>query len=255
MPQDLQPEAGKTKRVLFRNQASGRWWMQYLLTSSYLSNQPKGLITLSDCQSTSKPFTQRLQSWRKTESLRNAIIGVDHWSHWHAPCEQHDTAPGLTPSPSWICSSQNSPALSLSLTHTHTYTSPPPTYPLSNSFSPPFFPFSFVMRTNTRGSKWDVNHVSMPNLPCGRGWTSEDISWRLEIPATQYYVSGTDLLRQVHVLPHWHTSCTSNLLSHPVTGFWHQANLSQHWPNNYLAPGRIATRVPMPYHSAIKEEK
>ena len=36
----------------------------------------------------------------------------------------------------------------------------------------------------------------------------------------------TDLLRQLHVLPH----CKSNFLPHPVTADWHQANQSQHWP-------------------------
>ena len=35
-----------------------------------------------------------------------------------------------------------------------------------------------------------------------------------------------------YVLPHWDRSCRSNVLPHPVTVYWHQANQSQCWPYN-----------------------
>ena len=41
--------------------------------------------------------------------------------------------------------------------------------------------------------------------------------------------SGTDLLRQFHVLPHRDRSCRSNFLSHLVTVYWHCANPFWHW--------------------------
>ena len=45
-------------------------------------------------------------------------------------------------------------------------------------------------------------------------------------------ISGTDLLRQFYVLPHWDRCCRSNFLSHPVTVHWHRASQSQRWPYN-----------------------
>ena len=39
-------------------------------------------------------------------------------------------------------------------------------------------------------------------------------------------------LRQVYVLPHWDRSGRSNLLSHPVTEYWHWADQSQPWLYN-----------------------
>ena len=42
--------------------------------------------------------------------------------------------------------------------------------------------------------------------------------WLLDIPVTCLCISGTDLLRQFYVLPHWERSCRSNFLLHPVTG-------------------------------------
>ena len=70
------------------------------------------------------------------------------------------------------------------------------------------------------------------------GWnhllTKEGFVCRLlNVPARCQCISGTDLLRQVYVLPHWHRSCRSNFLSHPVTLYWHQASQSQRWP--YIA--------------------
>ena len=58
------------------------------------------------------------------------------------------------------------------------------------------------------------------------------VCWLLNIPATCECVSGTDLLRQFYMLPHWDRCCRSNFPSHPVTVYWHQANQSQHWPFN-----------------------
>ena len=40
---------------------------------------------------------------------------------------------------------------------------------------------------------------------------------------------GTELVRQLSVLPHWDRSCTSNFLSHPVIVYWDRANKSQCW--------------------------
>ena len=54
----------------------------------------------------------------------------------------------------------------------------------------------------------------------------------LIIPETCQCISGTDLLRQFYVLPHWDRSCRSNFLPHPVTVYWHRADQSQHWPYN-----------------------
>ena len=54
----------------------------------------------------------------------------------------------------------------------------------------------------------------------------------LNVPATCLCISGTDLLRQFYVLPHWDRSCRSNFLPHPVTVYWHRADQSQRWPYN-----------------------
>ena len=58
------------------------------------------------------------------------------------------------------------------------------------------------------------------------------VCWLLNVPATCKCISGTDLLRQFYVLPHWDWSCKSNFPSHPVTVYWHRANQSQHWSYN-----------------------
>ena len=69
-----------------------------------------------------------------------------------------------------------------------------------------------------------------------RGWCAQCDSnlfcWLLNVPATCGCISGTDLLRQFYVLPHWDRSCRPNFLSHPVTVYWHRANQSKHWPYN-----------------------
>ena len=56
------------------------------------------------------------------------------------------------------------------------------------------------------------------------------VGWLLNVPATCECISGTDLLRQFYVLPHWDGSCRSNFPSHPVTVYWHRADQSQRWP-------------------------
>ena len=58
------------------------------------------------------------------------------------------------------------------------------------------------------------------------------VCWLLNVPATGECISGTDLLRQLYVLPHWDRSCRSNVLSHPVTVYWHRADQSQCWLYN-----------------------
>ena len=58
------------------------------------------------------------------------------------------------------------------------------------------------------------------------------VCWLLSIAATCSNISGTDLHKQVHVLPQWDRSCRSTVLPHPVTVYWQLANLSQHWPYN-----------------------
>ena len=55
------------------------------------------------------------------------------------------------------------------------------------------------------------------------GWRRNDlfVCWLLNVPATCECISGTDLLRQFYVLPHWDRSCRSNFPSHSVTVCWH----------------------------------
>ena len=47
--------------------------------------------------------------------------------------------------------------------------------------------------------------------------SSLSVGWLLNVPATCKCISGTDLLRQFYVLPHWDRNCRSNFLPHPVT--------------------------------------
>ena len=58
------------------------------------------------------------------------------------------------------------------------------------------------------------------------------VGWLFNVPAICECILGTDLLRQVYVLPHWDRSCRSNFPSHPVTVCWHRADQSQRWPYN-----------------------
>ena len=58
------------------------------------------------------------------------------------------------------------------------------------------------------------------------------VCWLLNVPATCWCISGTDLLRQFDVLPHWDRTCRSNFPPHSVTVYWHRQNQSQRWPYN-----------------------
>ena len=62
------------------------------------------------------------------------------------------------------------------------------------------------------------------------------VGWLLNVPATCKCISGTDLLRQLYVLPHWDRSCRSNFLSHPITVYWHRAGIFR------SRGGRLTTR-------------
>ena len=58
------------------------------------------------------------------------------------------------------------------------------------------------------------------------------VGWLLNVPATGECISGTDLLKQLYVLPHWDRNCRSNVLPHLVTVYWHRADQSQCWSYN-----------------------
>ena len=58
------------------------------------------------------------------------------------------------------------------------------------------------------------------------------VCWFLNVPATCYSISETDLLRQLYVLPHWDRSSRPNFPSHTITVCWHRANQSQRQPYN-----------------------
>ena len=63
-----------------------------------------------------------------------------------------------------------------------------------------------------------------------------NVCWLLNVPRTCECISGTDLLRQFYVLPHWDRSCRSNFPPHPVAVYWHRADQFQHWPYNARRP-------------------
>ena len=66
-------------------------------------------------------------------------------------------------------------------------------------------PLSWQVREN------HMKHVQFSNyFVCLFGWL-------LNVPATGWCISGTDLLRQFYALPHRDRSCRSNVLPHPVT--------------------------------------
>ena len=70
------------------------------------------------------------------------------------------------------------------------------------------------------------------------------VCWLLNVPAVCLCISGTDLLRQLHKLPHRDRSCRLNFLPHPVTVYWHKASQSQRWPYN----ARRLARQPLECH-------
>ena len=53
-------------------------------------------------------------------------------------------------------------------------------------------------------------------------------------------ISGTYLLRQLCMLPHWDKSCRSNFLSYPVTIYWQPSQTLE-----CQAPGKVATEAPV----------
>ena len=98
--------------------------------------------------------------------------------------------------------------------------------------------YSFVLSTvlNPGGVKSpEVLHLDLlqfnHNSPAFTG-IPRVIRWLRDILVACKYISEIDLLRQLHVLPHWDRSCRSKFLSHPVTVYWHRANQSQHWSCN-----------------------
>ena len=76
----------------------------------------------------------------------------------------------------------------------------------------------------------------------------------LNVPATCECISGTDLLRQFYVLPHWDRSYRPNFPSHLVTVYWHRADQSStdpitpgawqgsHWSANFEVTGMTRPR-------------
>ena len=84
-----------------------------------------------------------------------------------------------------------------------------------------------IRRWDTLACCWDVKQPTNKQT-----WTQLFACWLLNVPATGECISGTDLLRQFCVLPHWDRSCRSNVLPHPVTVYWHRADQSQCWPYN-----------------------
>ena len=84
-----------------------------------------------------------------------------------------------------------------------------------------------------------LNILHIPNMHfphsqcCYAG--SQMIDWSKKTSNTtliSWSIPWTDLLKQVHMLPHKDTSCRSNFLPHPVTVYWHRANQSPGWPYN-----------------------
>ena len=77
----------------------------------------------------------------------------------------------------------------------------------------PTGPASVFVRGQPSGESWEVGGL----LAC----------WLLNVQATCVCISGTELLRQLYVLPHWEKkSHRSHFLSHPVTVYWHRADQS-----------------------------
>ena len=90
---------------------------------------------------------------------------------------------------------------------------------------PPPFPHSKLNLNLDRSTFQPSNEKTRPTIRTVVGWL-------LNVPAICKCIWRTDLLRQLHVLPHWDRSCRPNFPSHPVTVYWHRANKSEHWPYN-----------------------
>ena len=63
-------------------------------------------------------------------------------------------------------------------------------------------------------------------------WTNRKlvVCQLLNIPAACLVCLGHWSLIQLHLLSHWNRSCKSDLLSYPVSVYWHWAEQSQHLP-------------------------
>ena len=59
-----------------------------------------------------------------------------------------------------------------------------------------------------------------------------DLFGLLHAQAQDKHTSGTNLLWQFHILPHWDRSYRPNSVLHPVQVDWHQASQSLHWPHH-----------------------
>ena len=107
--------------------------------------------------------------------------------------------------------------------------------PLTIGKSRPFFFFLFIIIIFFLLFFFFYVCVFFPSLAMiPNSLTAGDlfVCWLFNVSATCECISGTDLLRQFYVLPHWDRSCRSNFLPHPVTVYWHRANQSQRRPYN-----------------------
>ena len=71
----------------------------------------------------------------------------------------------------------------------------------------------------------DPDFMPQSSVLCVR-LTSLSVCWLLNVPTSWKAYLTMDLLRWLHVLPHWDRNCRSNLLSHPVTVYSHRTNQS-----------------------------
>ena len=80
---------------------------------------------------------------------------------------------------------------------------------------------------NSHNKSPDSCRVLLSACLCNRWLFLLFVDCLLNIPATCYCISGTDLLGHLDMLPHWDRNCRSNFLPHPVTVYWHWANQSR----------------------------
>ena len=100
--------------------------------------------------------------------------------------------------------------------------------------SPPCCPQALKPVTVNTSDERKVHHrPTVHSGPCPLWTLLFVVGWLLTVPAACWCISGTDLLRQLYVLPHWDKNCRPNFLPHPVTVYWHWADQSQCWP--YIA--------------------
>ena len=94
----------------------------------------------------------------------------------------------------------------------------PPSFPhtLLPSTPTPYLPSSFL--AGVLAGEWRRRQSSGSCPVCCVLFVL--LCWLLNVPLTSLCTSGTDLLRQLYMLPHWDRSCTSNFLSYPVMVYW-----------------------------------